>query len=138
MKRMRFLLCVVAVISLAGCSTRNITISRSLGTEAEIFPDYKDIVIPCNIAPMNFNVLSEGDHQLIIEGADSQLQVAAEDGLFDIPIKEWRRLLHENMGQKLRFTVARAEGGEWLAHEPFTMEISPDSIDSHKIGRAHV
>ena len=131
MKRLRNLLYVVAVISLAACSTRDITISRSLGTEADIFPDYKDIIIPCNIAPMNFNVLTEGDHQLIIEGAESQLQVTAKDGLFDIPIKEWRRLLRENMGQKLRFTVARAEGGEWLAYEPFTMEISPDSIDSH-------
>ncbi|MBO7343989.1 MAG: PD40 domain-containing protein, partial [Alistipes sp.] len=116
---------------MASCSTPEITVSRMLGTQAEIFPDYKDIIIPCNIAPMNFNVLTEGEHQLIIEGASSELQVAAKDGLFDIPIKEWRRLLRENMGQKLSFTVARKENGEWLAYEPFTMEISPDSIDSH-------
>ena len=131
MKRLRFLLYLCTVISLASCSTPDITVSRMLGTQAEIFPDYKDIIIPCNIAPMNFNVLTEGEHQLIIEGASSELQVAAEDGLFDIPIKEWRRLLRENMGQKLRFTVAREENGQWLAYEPFTMEISPDSIDSH-------
>ena len=131
MKRLRFLLYLCTVISLASCSTPDITVSRMLGTQAEIFPDYKDIIIPCNIAPMNFNVLTEGEHQLIIEGASSELQVAAKDGLFDIPIKEWRRLLRENMGQKLRFTVAREENGQWLAYEPFTMEISPYSIDSH-------
>lgn len=131
MKRLKFLLCVVAVISLASCSTRSVTISRALDTEPEIFPDYKDIIIPCNIAPMNFNIMAEGEHQLIIEGADSELQVAAKEGLFDIPIKEWRKLLAKNVGQKLSFTVARKEGSEWLSHKPFTMEISPDSIDSH-------
>ena len=131
MRKLIFLVCMSTVISLASCSTPDITISRELGTEVEIFPDYKDIIIPCNIAPMNFNVLTEGEHHLIIEGAASSLQVEAEDGLFDIPIKEWRRLLRENMGQKLQFTVARKDGGEWLAYKPFTMEISPDEVDSH-------
>ncbi|MBQ2033608.1 MAG: hypothetical protein II217_04430, partial [Alistipes sp.] len=124
MKRLKFLLCVVAVISLASCSTADVTISRALDTEPDIFPDYKDIIIPCNIAPMNFNVMAEGEHQLIIEGADSELQVAAKEGLFDIPIKEWRKLLSKNVGQKIRFTVAREQDGEWLSHKPFTMEIS--------------
>ena len=82
MKRLRFLLYLCTVISLASCSTPDITVSRMLGTQAEIFPDYKDIIIPCNIAPMNFNVLTEGEHQLIIEGTSTELQVAAEDGLF--------------------------------------------------------
>ena len=30
--------------------------STALDTQADIFPDYRDIVIPANIAPLNFMV----------------------------------------------------------------------------------
>jgi hypothetical protein len=131
MKTLLKLILVALTLQFVACSTPEITISRSTGEQVEIFPDYKDIIIPCNIAPMNFNVTGEGNHHLIISGSGEQLQVRAENGLFDIPIKEWRRMMDANVGGKLEFTVAREQNGEWLSYEPFTMEVSPDPIDSH-------
>lgn len=131
MKTLLKLILVALTLQFVACSTPEITISRSTGEQVEIFPDYKDIIIPCNIAPMNFTVTGEGNYHLIISGSGEQLQVRAEDGLFDIPIKEWRRVMDANVGGKLEFTVAREESSEWLSYEPFTMEVSPDPIDSH-------
>ena len=130
MKTLRYILGALVLLVFTGCAT-DITITRSLGEQVDIFPDYKDIIIPCNIAPMNFTVDSDADHCVVIRGEHGELQVRSKDGLFDIPLKRWRELVRANVGKKLEFTVARAEGGEWCAYEPFTMEISRDSIDSH-------
>ena len=130
MKTLRYIFGALALLVFASCAG-DITITRSLGEQVDIFPDYKDIIIPCNIAPMNFTVDSDADHCVVIRGEQGELQVRSKDGLFDIPLKRWRELVRANVGKKLEFTVARAEGGEWCAYEPFTMEISRDSIDSH-------
>lgn len=131
MKKLRYIAgLLVVMLAMSGC-TSEITISRSTGEQVDIFPDYKDIIIPCNIAPMNFTVDSDADHCVIIRGGGEELQVCSKDGLFDIPIKKWREIMRSNVGGELEFTVARTEGGEWLAYEPFTMTVSRDSIDSH-------
>lgn len=132
MKRVQYLFFAGLLAFVTACTAPDITISRQTAEEVEIFPDYKDIIIPCNIAPMNFTLDTAGEHNLIIEGASEQLQVRSdEEGLFDIPIKEWRKIVGANVGNELQFTVARREGDEWVGYKPFTMEISPDSIDSH-------
>lgn len=132
MKRVQYLFFAGLLAFVTACTAPDINVARQSAEEVEIFPDYKDIIIPCNIAPMNFTVESEQEHRLIIRGGDSQLQVSSDsEGLFDIPIKQWRKIVGENIGRKLEFTVARLEGDEWVGYKPFTMEISPDSIDSH-------
>lgn len=132
MKRVQYLFFAGLLAFVTACTAPDINVARQSAEEVEIFPDYKDIIIPCNIAPMNFTVESEQEHRLIIRGGDSQFQVSSDsEGLFDIPIKQWRKIVGENIGRKLEFTVARLEGDEWVGYKPFTMEISPDSIDSH-------
>ena len=78
MKTLLKLILVALTLQFVACSTPEITISRSTGEQVEIFPDYKDIIIPCNIAPMNFTVTGEGNYHLIISGSGEQLQVRAE------------------------------------------------------------
>ena len=47
-------------------------ISGDISYMPEIFPDYTEVTIPCNIAPMNFQVIS-------LEGSDWMAEVTAED-----------------------------------------------------------
>lgn len=97
----------------------------------DIFPDYADVTIPCNIAPMNFqlNDAEERETQLIITGGDVTFQVKGEDGDFDIPQKKWRQLLNERKGSDITFTVCYKENNEWVAYQPFSMHVVADSID---------
>lgn len=39
--------------------------------EIAIYPDYKDVTIPVNIAPLNFSIADSSEHCLIIKGKDS-------------------------------------------------------------------
>ena len=112
--------------------TREIQVDVQLHEAADIFPDYQDVTIPCNIAPMCFQLNgAEGvETQLIIKGEKTIVQVKGEDGDFDIPMKEWKALLSENKERDLEFTVCKLQDGKWAAYEPFQMHVKKDSIDS--------
>ncbi len=113
------------------CTPSDIQIAKQLNEEMSIFPDYKEVTIPVNIAPMNFSVLDSSKHCLIIKGKSTQFQVRSKDGLFDIPIKPWKEMLAANAGGRLELTVAKESPEGWVAYTPFHMEVVNDSIDSY-------
>lgn len=96
----------------------------------DIYPDYRDITIPGNIAPLNFNVMAEGDFALLIEGAGSQIELRARDGWFNIPSKKWQQLLAQNISQALKFTILEKQSGEWVATTPFYVNVR-EEIDPY-------
>ena len=61
--------------------------------EAEIYPDYKDVTIPVNIAPMNFVV--RGADAVEVKAGD--LTVWSRGGNVSFGMREWRRLLEERI-----------------------------------------
>ncbi len=97
---------LAALVALSSCS-REVTIDRHIDKTADIFPDYVDVTIPCNIAPMNFqlNGAENIETQLIIKGENMSFQVEGEDGDFEIPEKKWRTLLEANKDKDIEFTV---------------------------------
>lgn len=129
----KYILPIVFCSVLVSC-TRTVTIDSQLDEQVNIFPDYTDVTIPCNIAPMDFQLLdADGfDTQLIISAGTDELQVEGDEGDFDIPMRKWKKLLDTHKGEALTFTVCRQEkDGKWAAYRPFTMQVSKDSIDSH-------
>lgn len=53
---------------------------QELNKEITIYPDYKDVTIPVNIAPLNFSIADSSEHCLIIKGEKTQLQVYSDEG----------------------------------------------------------
>lgn len=93
---------------MVSCS-REIQISKQLNEEADIFPDYQDVTIPCNIAPMCFQLNNaEGiETQLIVKGGDITFQVEGENGDFDIPMSKWKKLLDANKDKDVNSPSAK-------------------------------
>lgn len=122
------LLCIVFC---ASCSSDG-TIVRTDNYEAQIYPDYKDVTIPCNIAPMNFSVKdsSATNYALQIEANGSRVWVNADDKDFAIDKSDWQDLINAAK-DKITFTIAREINGEWVGGKPFTMTVVPDSIDDY-------
>ena len=56
MKRTYTILCVAASLLLSSCADVKITGQKH--EEVDIFPDYKEVTVPYNIAPLNFAVAS--------------------------------------------------------------------------------
>ena len=95
-----------------------------------LYPDYTDIIIPCNIAPLNFDVLNPADACLaVLSGADASV-VLKGPGV-RIPEKKWRRLLDASRGRDLSVQVFIRRQGQWLSFPAFSMNVSPDEIDRY-------
>lgn len=128
-RRIKLLLLFCAILS-TSCGEK-ITPNTHIGSDINIYPDYKGVTIPCNIAPMNFNVLEDGHFALLIKGEEETITIKARNGHFDIPAKKWRAMLSNNMGKQLEFTIMSKDGTIWRAYNPFTMNIASEPIDSH-------
>lgn len=128
-KQLSTLLLVIALM--ASCAQGDILITNNLNEEIAIYPDYKEVTIPVNIAPLNFSVADSSQHCLIVKGKESHFQVFSDEGLFDIPSKKWKTLLKENAGQTIELTIAKKVNSEWNAYTPFHIEVANDSIDPY-------
>ena len=102
--RYLFLFLIALMVS---CSKNDIQIAKSLNKEITIYPDYKDVTIPVNIAPLNFSIADSSEHCLIIKGEKTQLQVYSDEGLFEIPQKRWKALLKEKKSLTADYLTGR-------------------------------
>jgi Tol biopolymer transport system component len=126
---------IIAALALASCTT---SVNNAVQTDIDvpIYPDYKGVTIPYNIAPINFSVADsiQADALLISANGDT-LTVGISDGCVDIPIKRWRSFLADKGGSTLTFTVCKINNGQWTAYKPFNVEVSADSIDKTLVYR---
>ena len=131
-------ICVLgALFLLAGCSGWQQP-SASVEEQPDIFPDYTDITVPCNIAPLNFMVRDAGRVQaeFSIDG-NTALRITGKEGIIDIPLKRWKSVLQEASGKAVRADVSiwNEEYPEGAAYQPFEIDIAPESIDGYIVYR---
>lgn len=124
-------ICMICILALLSSCRGDIKPVRMLSEEAAIFPDYKGVTIPCNIAPLNFSLQQGDDACLIIEGTGLSFQVRSDDGCFNIPCAKWKDMLTQNRGKKIKITVCVQRAGEWCAYRPFYMEVAVEPIDKY-------
>lgn len=130
MKRffLNILLCALAAVS---CS-RQVKVSGSIdGLPQGMFPDYSEVTVPCNIAPLDFSL--DGGEKAFLEIASPgrRIGVKAGKGVFRIPMRGWKAALRDAAGADLTFTVSVRRGGEWLSYEPFPVHVSADEADPY-------
>ena len=95
-----------------------------------IYPDYTDVTIPVNLAPLTFQMdvpademaarFACGDQQLICSG--SKIQPDATD---------WQTLVEAAKGRAITVDVYASQKGQWTHYKPFKIYVSPDSIDPY-------
>ena len=95
-----------------------------------IYPDYTDVTIPVNLAPLTFQMdvpademaarFACGDQQLICCG--SKIQPDATD---------WQTLVEAAKGRAITVDVYASVKGQWTHYKPFKIYVSPDSIDPY-------
>lgn len=115
----------LAILMLISCDSR-MEVTSDL--EAPIYPDYKDVTIPVNIAPLNFLVRDSLCHDVKVSVNGEE--ICSESGnevTFDID--QWRKLLANNVGKKITVKVAVGQEKEWVEYKPFTWTVVGDSID---------
>lgn len=114
------------------CTHTSVSKFQVLDEDVSIFPDIKDVTIPCNISPLNFNYIGgETDIVLLVKGVNGEEQLFGKKGIFNFKKNHWKDLLSENKGGRLSLTVAVRRNDKWFKYNPFHVNISPDSIDPY-------
>ena len=125
------LLCVL----LAACSNKVSQlpeVDEVLSIQPNVYPDYKNIVIPNNIAPLRFALCEEADEALVQLHTDAGDEVwKAEEGQFLFGIEEWHSLLKANQGKTISVKVLMKKEGQWKAYQPFKWTVSSDAADAY-------
>ncbi len=99
-----------------------------------ISPDYTDIIIPYNIAPLNFVIKENGSAYFvkISSGNDIFINLRSRNGIIRIPAKKWKELLTETKGRELNFEVfVKQENSTWTKYKTFTNTVSAEPVDPY-------
>lgn len=96
-----------------------------------IYPDYVDVVVPPNIAPLNFLVDDVEDVVAEFQVQNSKLNFGGSDNKVQIDEKEWHELLAEAKGKSLSVRVYTKKEGKWLAYKPFSIDVAEEDIDPY-------
>ena len=104
----------------------------------KIIPDYSDLVIPPNIAPMHFLVQDPGKKYLVKIYTDSNevIRIQSRSPKIQIPQKEWRMLLDQHKGAVLYIDIfVYTSEGKWIKYNRISNRIAEEPIDRYLVYR---
>ena len=121
----RIIYWMMLLIVATGCDNR---MEVTADMDAPIYPDYRDVTIPVNIAPLNFLVRDSlcKDVKVSVNG-EVICNESGNEVTFDID--DWHKLLADNVGKKITVSVSVGQENEWVEYRPFTWAVVGDSID---------
>ncbi|MDR2287401.1 MAG: hypothetical protein LBE04_08020 [Prevotellaceae bacterium] len=104
---------------------------KMLDITPHIFPDYADITIPVNIAPLNFRIMEDGNKFMarFATRLDSFDVYSSNDIL--IPAGKWKRLLRQHAGESLSVSIFAKETTGWIRYRSLQLTISPEAVDPY-------
>lgn len=121
---------------LSGCSAGSEN-TRETNRAAAIYPDYYDLTLPPNIAPLNFIINETGTKfKIEISGeTGNPIVIQQNSPTIEIPIKKWKKLLSENTGRKILVDIKSFDQNQWKHYKPISHKVATDTIDSHLVYR---
>jgi hypothetical protein len=119
----------VLLLLLVSCETKT---NRVVSDESPpVYPDYIDVTIPCNIAPLNFLLRNQpSETEVTLKGNTEHLTVKGS-GSIRFPEKKWRKLLENEKGHTVNVQVSAKINGQWIDYKPFSWRVVADKIDPY-------
>jgi hypothetical protein len=102
-----------------------------------IFPDYTNIIIPVNIAPLNFEIKENGDSFVsLLEGENGTvIKLKSRKNIIRIPPRKWRAFVLKNQGSQFTVKILKKADKQWLEYAPFHVQVAPEAIDPYLVYR---
>ena len=137
MKRYTYILSIVAaLLLLSSCVVSHPDVPSS-SKEAKclpgIFPDYCNVTVPCNIAPLNFMLPAEEYDECVARFTmpDGQQQTYGSGVKVQIPEEEWHAMLDASKGKSMKVEVWGQREREWQSFFPFEIFVAEQPIDEY-------
>ena len=107
--------------------------SKEVKSLPAIYPDYCNVTVPCNIAPLNFMLPAEEYEACVarLTTPDGQQQTYGSGVKVQIPEEEWHAMLDASKGKSIKVEVWGQKESEWLSFCPFEIHVAKYSIDEY-------
>lgn len=101
-------------------------------TLPNIYPDYTDVTIPLNIAPLNFLIRDSCEVVYVtLRNGNTELVSHRKGNEAIFNESKWRKLMRESAGSEITVEVSTLSDGKWTAFRPFNIKVSSDSVDPY-------
>ena len=117
---------------LYGCGNQPSNNVANIERLPKLEPDYSGLVIPPNIAPLNFMIKEPGAEYMasFSVGTGIPLKFSCSDGKIQLPESDWKEMLDKNKGKDLKVDIfVKDNQGKWSKFQPYTNKIATDPID---------
>lgn len=122
-------LAIIGILLHISCSD-SIRIAQSLDEALPIYPDYMDIAIPFNIAPLNFMYREPCEAiEATIYAGDKRLLKASGKNKIRFPERKFKSLLDKHKNDTLTVKVQVKKESKWFAYPDFYWFVKPEPID---------
>lgn len=131
---LRYLSPLIVMVLLAACSVTHPEIPAQYTRSDSLpplYPDYTEVVLPCNIAAPNFLVDDRAITDVVaeVEYQGQRLTFGQRNKVIFDP-QDWRNICQSAVGSDIRITLYTCrDKGAWQRHPSFGITIAADSID---------
>ena len=121
---------VLGIVSLMACGKVSIPTEYTQSSALPaIYPDYVNVTIPVNIAPLTFEADQPADDMVASYTVGDQVIVCG--GQMQPELDEWQEMTAKAKGGGITVDVYLSKDGKWTHYKPFNLYVSPDSIDPY-------
>ena len=126
MRRLIYILMLVVMVACGEATTSY----RQCPELPPMHPNYADITIPYNIAPLNFEIDSVERIELLIKG-ERDWTFESRGSTMRFNERKWREMLDAERGNELLIHLTTLRDNEHCGWRSFTWTISEDKIDNY-------
>ena len=126
---MKHVIYILLTMCLLACSGPQVPSQyKESQAEVPIYPDYQDVTVPENIAPLNFELLIQSDEAVVrLSAADEE--IVCEGPKVRPDLDDWKALTQKAKGNAISVEVFANIQGQWIRFKPFHIYVSADPID---------
>jgi Tol biopolymer transport system component len=99
-----------------------------------IFPDYTEVTIPANIAPLHFKLADScncSEAYAYFMAGTKKIKVKASKNQVAIGPSDWKKLLEASNGKTVEIKIVIKKDEKWLAYKPFHFFVAKEPIDPY-------
>lgn len=116
---------------LVGCTDDSLyTAADGSAGPLVIYPDYKDVTIPANIAPLNFQYVLAGVKKARTTFSIGDRSVHIRGLKVEWPVRKWKSFLEDAEGKTVTVKADAVVGGKTVS-DTWNIHVSRDEIDAY-------
>lgn len=112
-----------AVMCMVSCDS-NPESMQTVDEWPQIYPYYINVTIPAGMSPLNFSIIDNQVTCIDVEVRGSnggRMHVRGKNAVFKA--NDWKKLITQNAGHELTFSVRAQKQGTWLQYRDFKVSV---------------